>query len=336
MATRPSADAGSVASLGDADVVDLDAARRDSGTDAVLADLDADLVGLAPVKRRVAELAALLLVDRQRERFGLVRARPSLHMCFTGDPGTGKTTVALRVAELLHRLGHLRRGHVVTAGREDLVGQFVGHTGPRVRELVQRAMGGVLFVDEAYSLHRAGNERDYGAEAVEVLMQAMEEHRDDLVVVLAGYADRMEAFLACNPGLGSRVAHHVDFPPYAHGELVEIGRRILDAAGLQLSQECEPVFAQYVARRMEQPRFGNARSIRNAIDRARMRQARRLVDTGGTVGRTALQTLEPVDFATSRVLQDLAADDGAPGAVRRPSDARPPADPSRRPAPARG
>lgn len=299
--TAGDADEPTAVVLGPDDTVDLDAERAGSGIDAVLAQLDADLVGLAPVKRRIAELAALLLIDRQRARFGSVPARPSLHMCFTGDPGTGKTTVALRVADLLRQLGYLRRGHLVQVTRDDLVGQFVGHTGPRTKEVLARAMGGVLFVDEAYTLHRPGNERDYGQEAIEALMQAMEEHRDDLVVVLAGYADRMAEFLSSNPGLGSRMTHHIAFPNYGRAELVEIGGRMLAAAGLRLSTEAAASFDEYVTLRMAQPRFGNARSIRNALDRARLRQAQRLFDAGGRIGRDALTTLEPPDFRASRV-----------------------------------
>jgi probable Rubsico expression protein CbbX len=287
--------------LAEGDTVDLDAERAASGIDAVLAQLDADLVGLAPVKRRIAELAALLLIDRQRTRFGLLTARPALHMCFTGEPGTGKTTVALRIADLLRQLGYLRKGHLVQVTRDDLVGQFVGHTGPRTKDVLARAMGGVLFVDEAYTLHRPGNERDYGSEAIEALMQAMEDHRDDLVVVLAGYGDRMAQFLSSNPGLGSRVTHHIDFPNYSHTELVEIGSRMLDAAGLRLSPDAAGTFAEYVTLRMSQPRFGNARSIRNALDRARLRQAQRLFAAGGRVGRDQLATLEAADFRASRV-----------------------------------
>ena len=222
-------------------------------------------------------------------------------MCFTGDPGTGKTTVALRVADLLRQLGYLRKGHLIQVTRDDLVGQFVGHTGPRTKDMLARAMGGVLFVDEAYTLHRPGNERDYGQEAIEALMQAMEDHRDDLVVVLAGYSDRMAEFLTSNPGLGSRVTHHIAFPDYDHGELVEIGDRMLAAAGLRLSTEAVSSFDEYVTLRMAQPRFGNARSIRNALDRARLRQAQRLFEAGGRIGREALATLEPADFRASSV-----------------------------------
>jgi probable Rubsico expression protein CbbX len=282
-------------------VVDLAEERAESGIDEVLDALDADLVGLAPVKTRIREIAALLLVDRVRARFGLEAARPSLHMCFTGGPGTGKTTVAVRLAELLHRLGYLRKGHLVSVTRDDLVGQYVGHTAPKTKEVLKRAMGGVLFIDEAYYLYRAENERDYGQEAIEILLQVMENQRDDLVVVLAGYADRMDSFFSSNPGMSSRIAHHIDFPDYTSEELEEIGLLMLAREGYGLADETAPVFRSYIELRRAQPRFANARSIRNAIERARLRHANRLMATAPKVGLDALTTLMPEDFRASRV-----------------------------------
>jgi len=282
-------------------VVDLAEERAESGIDEVLDALDADLVGLAPVKTRIREIAALLLVDRVRARFGLEAARPSLHMCFTGGPGTGKTTVAVRLAELLHRLGYLRKGHLVSVTRDDLVGQYVGHTAPKTKEVLKRAMGGVLFIDEAYYLYRAENERDYGQEAIEILLQVMENQRDDLVVVLAGYADRMDSFFSSNPGMSSRIAHHIDFPDYTAEELEEIGLLMLAREGYGLADETAPVFRSYIELRRAQPRFANARSIRNAIERARLRHANRLMATAPKVGLDALTTLMPEDFRASRV-----------------------------------
>ena len=295
--------------------VDLAAERAVAGVDAVLDSLDRDLVGLVPVKTRVREIAALLLVDRVRSRFGLTTAPPSLHMCFTGNPGTGKTTVALRMAELLHRMGYLRRGHVLSVTRDDLVGQYVGHTAPKTRDVLKRAMGGVLFIDEAYYLYRAENERDYGQESIEILLQFMENHRDDLVVIMAGYADRMDTFFASNPGMSSRIAHHIEFPDYTLDELVTIGELMLSEQGYRLSGEAEATFRDYLTRRMEQPRFANARSVRNALERARLRHANRLVAAAiappgpaaqhdhpaGTFTRDDLMRLEPVDFLASRV-----------------------------------
>jgi probable Rubsico expression protein CbbX len=223
-------------------------------------------------------------------------------MCFTGNPGTGKTTVALRMAELLHRLGYLRTSKVVSVTRDDLVGQYVGHTAPKTKEAIKRAMGGVLFIDEAYYLYRAENERDYGGEAIEILLQYMENHRDDLVVILAGYADRMETFFASNPGMSSRIAHHLDFPDYALDELAAIAGLMLDSQRYRLAEEAEPVVLDYLARRMTQPRFANARSVRNALERARLRQANRLMAVG-PVTRDDLMRLDPEDFLASRVFQ---------------------------------
>jgi probable Rubsico expression protein CbbX len=285
--------------------VDLLEARKRSGVDDVLDALDRELVGLAPVKTRIREIAALLLVDAQRARFGLVAARPNLHMCFTGGPGTGKTTVALRMAELLKRLGYSRRGHLVAVTREELVGQYVGHTAPKTKEVLKRAMGGVLFIDEAYYLYRAENERDYGQEAIEILLQVMENQREDLVVILAGYKDRMDTFFQSNPGMSSRIAHHIDFPEYSLDELVSIGDLMLAEAGYRLSQEAEATFRAYLARRRAQPRFSNARSVRNALERVRLRHAGRVLAGEPTaVTKDDLMRLEPEDFLLSRVFTD--------------------------------
>ncbi|HTZ30214.1 MAG TPA: CbbX protein [Streptosporangiaceae bacterium] len=288
--------------LENGDVVDLAAQRRRSGVDEVLDALDEELVGLAPVKARIRQIAALLLVDSARSRFGLTSTRPNLHMCFTGDPGTGKTTVALRMADLLKRLGYLERGHLVAVGREDLVGQYVGHTAPKTKEVLKRAMGGVLFIDEAYYLYRAENERDYGQEAIEILLQVMENQRQDLVVILAGYKDRMDTFFQANPGMSSRIAHHIDFPCYTLAQLEQIGTLMVSRVGYELSPAASATFRDYLGRRRQQPRFANARSVRNAIERARLRHASRLFDSDATqVSRDDLIRLEPEDFLASRV-----------------------------------
>jgi probable Rubsico expression protein CbbX len=283
--------------------VDLEAIFAASGAGEVLDELERDLVGLAPVKARVREIAALLVVDRARAALGLSSGAPTLHMSFTGNPGTGKTTVALRMARILHRLGFLRKGQLVSVTRDDLVGQYVGHTAPRTKEAVRRATGGVLFVDEAYHLHRPENERDYGAEAIEVLLQAMEELRSDLVVILAGYPDRMDRFFRSNPGIRSRVAHHLEFPDYGPDELLAIAERMLAAMKHRLSPGGRAALEEYVRRRMAQPLFANARSIRNALDRARLRQASRLflARAAGPVTAEALVTLEADDLRRSRV-----------------------------------
>lgn len=285
--------------------VDLAAERREAGVDDVLRDLDNDLVGLTPVKTRISEIAALLLVDRMRARYGITAPQPTLHMCFTGNPGTGKTTVAQRMADLLHRLGYLRRGHLVSVTRDDLVGEYVGHTAPKTKDIIKRAMGGVLFIDEAYYLYKVENERDYGAESIEILLQAMENNRDDLVVILAGYADKMDQFFSANPGMQSRVAHHVTFPDFTVDELEQIGLLITGQLGYSLSPPAKVALREYLDRRIHQPWFANARSVRNAMERARLRHARRLVDDGGPIVNLAqLTTIEAQDLLVSRVFDD--------------------------------
>lgn len=291
--------------------IDLAALAAQSDVGAILDGLERDLVGVAPLKARLREIAALLVVERARSQVGLATGTPTLHMCFTGNPGTGKTTVARRLGEILRGLGHLRRGHLVAATRDDLVGQWVGHTAPKTKQVIEKALGGVLFVDEAYGLVRPENERDYGQESVEILVQAMEDRRDDLAVVFAGYRDRMEAFLGCNPGLASRIAHHVDFPDFTAEELLAIAELMLERMHYALSPAAREALAEYVELRMRQPRFANARSIRNALDRARLRHANRLFSAPGLVDRAVLRTLEADDLRRSRV---FLAQDGAESA----------------------
>jgi probable Rubsico expression protein CbbX len=286
----------------DATLVDLQAAYDSAGIQEVLDELDRELIGLRPVKARIREIAALLVINRARTQVGLETAPPSLHMSFTGRPGTGKTTVAERMSKILHGLGYVRKGHVVTATRDDLVGQYIGHTAPKTREMLKKAMGGVLFIDEAYYLYRPENERDYGAEAIEILLQVMESNRNDLVVIFAGYKERMDIFYQSNPGLSSRVANHIDFPDYTATELLAIAQLILAAENYRFSQEAGAAFAEYIQRRMQLPFFANARSIRNAIDRARMRQANRLfTGMGRALTKTDLMTIEAEDITASRV-----------------------------------
>jgi probable Rubsico expression protein CbbX len=266
----------------------------------VLAQLDRELVALAPVKSRLREIAALLVVDELRRRAGLTAARPTLHMCFTGNPGTGKTTVAMRTAEILHRLGYLKRNHVVSVTRDDLVGQYVGHTAPKTKEVLKRAYGGVLFIDEAYYLYRPENERDYGVEAIEILLQVMENERERLVVILAGYRDRMDEFFSLNPGMASRVAHHIDFPDYGTDELLAIGRMMLSEASYELSPDAESALRGDLARAAGRPRFAHARSVRNAVERARLRHANRIyeaVRAGITATPHELTRIEAQDIA---------------------------------------
>lgn len=283
--------------------VDLQAAYEGAEVQEVLDQLDQELIGLQPVKTRIREIAALLVVDRARKQVGLSTTAPSLHMSFTGRPGTGKTTVAERMSQILHKLGYVRKGHVVTATRDDLVGQYIGHTAPKTREMLKKAMGGVLFIDEAYYLYRPENERDYGAEAIEILLQVMENNRDDLVVIFAGYKERMDVFYQSNPGLPSRVANHIDFPDYSASELLAIARLILAEENYRFSEEALAAFEDYIDRRMQLPFFANARSIRNAIDRSRMRQANRLfnVMNSSQLTKLDLMTIEAEDITASRV-----------------------------------
>ena len=273
-----------------------------SGVAGILAELDNSLIGLTPVKTRIKETASLLLVDKAREKLGLVNESPTLHMSFSGNPGTGKTTVALKMANLLFRLGYVRKGHLVTVTRDDLVGQYIGHTAPKTKEVLKKAMGGVLFIDEAYYLYRPENERDYGQEAIEILLQVMENNRDDLVVILAGYKDKMDKFFESNPGFRSRIAHHIDFPDYSNNELLEIAEVMVASMNYQFNEESKKAMAEYIKIRKKQPHFANARSIRNAIDRARLRQANRVFNNSeGPIGASFLSQIEDIDIRQSRV-----------------------------------
>lgn len=289
--------------------IDVAAVLQESQVMEVLQKLDLELVGLQSVKTRIHEIAALLLVERMRNSFGLATRPPTLHMSFTGPPGTGKTTVALRMATILHRLSYVRKGHLVAVTRDDLVGQYIGHTAPKTKEILKRAMGGVLFIDEAYYLYRQENERDYGQEAIEILLQVMENQREDLVVILAGYKERMETFFQSNPGVSSRIAHHLDFPDYSLDELLAIAQLMLAEQMYRFSPEARQAFEAYLKRRMHLPRFANARSVRNALDRARLRQANRLFAKGGKIFKTDLMTIEAEDVLASRVFTEDMPDD---------------------------
>lgn len=299
---------GQTVPLDKAEVSAIDTAKTvgqvlaESQVESVIAELDADLVGLAPVKNRIKDIAALLVIDKLRINLGLTSQAPSLHMSFTGNPGTGKTTVAMRMATILHKLGNVRKGHMVAVTRDDLVGQYIGHTAPKTKEVLKKAMGGVLFIDEAYYLYRPENERDYGQEAIEILLQVMENHRDDLVVILAGYKDRMDTFFQSNPGMSSRIAHHLDFPDYSVEELTVISKKMLADQNYQFGDDAEAAFFKYLGLRIEQPHFANARSVRNALDRARLRQASRLfADREKVLTEADLTTLNASDFLASRL-----------------------------------
>ncbi len=289
--------------------IDLRKILHDADVATVLEKLDQDLIGLSPVKQRIKEIAAFLVVSRARLQLGIEGAQPNLHMCFTGNPGTGKTTVALRMAEMLHRLGYVRKGHVVSVTRDDLVGQYIGHTAPKTKEILKKAMGGVLFIDEAYYLYRPENERDYGQEAIEILLQVMENNRDDLVVILAGYKDRMNLFFQSNPGLSSRIAHHIDFPDYTQVELLEIAQKMMASMHYQFDEKALIAMNDYIAQRQTQPHFANARSIRNALDRMRLRHANRMFDLSAEANAYAsaedLSTISEDDIRASRVFNKL-------------------------------
>jgi probable Rubsico expression protein CbbX len=285
-------------------LVDVSAAAIAADIDSFLAELDSELVGLRPVKSRIRQIAALLLIEKLRAGVGLSAATPSLHMSFTGRPGTGKTTVALRMASILHRLGYVRKGHLVVATRDDLVGQYVGHTAPKTKEILQKATGGVLFIDEAYYLYRAENERDYGQEAIEILLQFMENRRNDLVVILAGYRERMEKFFQSNPGLHSRIAHHIDFPDYTLEELMLIAELMAQQQMYVFDENSRQAFEEYLKLRINQPHFANARSVRNAIDRMKLRQAVRLLSAGGQIRKEELMRIDASDIRQSRVFQN--------------------------------
>ena len=296
--------------------VDLQEELRSSNVEEVLDQLDRELIGLKPVKTRIRETAALLLVDRVRKKVQLSAVSPTLHMSFTGNPGTGKTTVALRMAEILHRLEYVRTGQLITVTRDDLVGQYIGHTAPKTKEIIKKAMGGVLFIDEAYYLYKPENERDYGAESIEILLQVMENNRDDLVVILAGYKGKMDTFFHSNPGMRSRIAHHIDFPDYSADELLAIAKLMLAEQNYRLSEDATKTFLEYIHRRKTMEHFANARSIRNALDRARLRQANRLfADTKKSLKKVDLMTIEAEDFLASRIFRegtlDLNGDEGA-------------------------
>jgi probable Rubsico expression protein CbbX len=284
-------------------VVNLQEEYNKTEIQTIIDNLEADLVGLKPVKSRIREIAALLLIDRLRKNLGMEAGSPGLHMSFTGSPGTGKTTVGLKMADILYKLGYIRKGHLLTVTRDDLVGQYIGHTAPKTKEVLKKAMGGVLFIDEAYYLYKPDNERDYGSEAIEILLQVMENQRDDLVVILAGYKDRMDTFYESNPGLASRIANHVHFPDYSPEELLQISKMMLEEQQYKLTSEAENVLLEYISLRMEQPLFANARSVKNALDRARMRQANRIFETSAdqTLTKADLVTLLPEDILKSRL-----------------------------------
>jgi probable Rubsico expression protein CbbX len=288
--------------------VNLQEEYNNTNIQGIIDQLEQDLVGLTPVKLRIKEIAALLLVQRLRKNLGLGlnSAAVGLHMSFTGSPGTGKTEVATRMADILFKLGYIRKGHLITVTRDDLVGQYIGHTAPKTKEVLKQAMGGVLFIDEAYYLYKPDNERDYGSEAIEILLQVMENQRDDLVVIFAGYKDRMDSFYESNPGLSSRVANHIDFPDYTPNELIQIGKMILEEQQYRMTDAAEAALLEYITKRAEMPLFANARTISNAIDTARMKHANRMFNSGGSIlTKSDLVTIEVEDIRGSGLFEEI-------------------------------
>jgi probable Rubsico expression protein CbbX len=289
-------------------LLNLQEEYKNTNIKGVLDQLDSDLVGLVPVKARIKEIASLLLVQRLRKNLGLGLKSPSvgLHMSFTGSPGTGKTAVATRMADILFKLGYIKKGHLITVTRDDLVGQYIGHTAPKTKEVLKQAMGGVLFIDEAYYLYKPDNERDYGAEAIEILLQVMENQREDLVVIFAGYKDKMDNFYESNPGLSSRVANHIDFPDFTPDELIEIARLMLEEQQYRMTVEAEEVFMEYLKKRIDLPLFANARTITNALDAARMRHANRMFNSGEKIlTKSDLVTIEADDIRQSSLFTEI-------------------------------
>ena len=280
------------------------------GVKDILEKLDYDLIGLKPVKARVREIASLLVVDKMRLKLGLETSVPSLHMGFTGAPGTGKTTVALRMGQILQRMGYCRTGHVVVATRDDLVGQYVGHTAPKTKEMVKKAMGGILLVDEAYYLYNAANDRDYGQESIEILLNVMENNKEDIIVVLAGYKDKMDAFYGFIPGMNSRIGNHIEFPDYGADELVNIGEVMIRELEYNFAPGAVEGLKAYMEKRMTLPFFANARTVRNAIDLARMSAAIRLYNekmsegSDGMVTEEELTTITAADFPDPDTLDE--------------------------------
>lgn len=267
-----------------------------SGLESILAELDA-LVGLEPVKEVAREIVAYVQIQQKRAQEQLVTASLVSHMIFKGNPGTGKTTVARIISRLFHQMQILSKGHLIEVERADLVGEYIGHTAQKTREQVKKALGGVLFIDEAYSLARGG-EKDFGREAIDVLVRAMENHREQFVLILAGYKEEMEWFIRTNPGLRSRFPIQIDFADYNLAELMAIGQKMLAERDYLLSPEAEEELERILRRSIlitETAAMGNARLVRNLIEEAMRRQALRLVKRARPT-RQELMLLEKDDF----------------------------------------
>ena len=263
----------------------------------ILNNLNKDLIGLKPIKSRIQEIAALLLIDKVKTKLGIKTVNPGLHMSFTGNPGTGKTLIGFKMADILYQLEYINKGHLLSVTRDDLVGQYIGHTAPKTKAILKKAKGGVLFIDEAYYLYKPNNERDYGSEAIEILLQVMENQRNDLVIIFAGYKKPMNKFYESNPGLFSRITNHINFPNYSIVELLQISKQILNEEQYQLTNESEISLTNLLEKEKEKNNFANARTIKNLLDKARLKQASRIFDNPTKVlTKYDLITLESMDI----------------------------------------
>jgi probable Rubsico expression protein CbbX len=286
--------------LSNSSSIDIRECYKQTGIENILFNLDKELIGLKEVKNRVREISSVLLFDRIREIQELPVLNSSLHMAFTGRTGTGKTSVAAKVALVLRNLGYLTKGHLTNVTREDLVGQYVGHTAPKTREQLQKAQGGVLFIDEAYQLYKPDNERDYGAEAIELLLQVMENQRDDLIIIFSGAKEKLEIFFNSNPGVSSRIGNHVDFVDYNVDELVSITKFILNnESRYKFNDETVKVLSFYIKQLIGFDAFANVRTIKIFINQLLSYQSIRVENQllkTGKIDYDSLVTILPEDF----------------------------------------
>ena len=287
--------------LTQSDSIDIKECYKQTGISDILNTLDQELVGLKTVKNRVREISSVLLFDRIREIQELPVLNSSLHMAFTGRTGTGKTSVATKIALVLRSLGYLTKGHLTNVTREDLVGQYVGHTAPKTREQLQKAKGGILFIDEAYQLYKPDNERDYGAEAIELLLQVMENQRDDLIIIFAGAKDKLEKFFNSNPGVSSRIGNHINFNDYTTSELVEITKFLLHNDNrYKFNDETIKILEFYLDQFTKFPAFSNVRTIKVFLNQLFSYQSIRIENTlinTGKLDYESLVTIKKEDFA---------------------------------------
>jgi probable Rubsico expression protein CbbX len=257
--------------------IDIKDCYIQTGIEDILSTMDKELVGLKNVKNRVKEISSVLLFDRIREIKELSSLNSSLHMAFTGRPGTGKTSVAAKIALVLRSLGYLTKGHITNVTREDLVGQYVGHTAPKTREQLQQAQGGILFIDEAHHLYKPDNERDYGSEAIELLLQVMENQRDDLILIFAGGKANIDKFFNSNPGISSRIGNHVDFKDYDVADLTDITKFLLHNDNrFKFTDEALEILVFYIGQLISFPAFANARTVKVFLNQLLAYQAVRV------------------------------------------------------------